>query len=55
LAEAFNQVGWELAKLDRYTQALLYCQRAVALNERNCQDLWIKIFCGRSDHGFCAQ
>jgi DNA-binding SARP family transcriptional activator len=30
-AEALNQVGWELAKLGRYAEALRYCQRAVAL------------------------
>jgi tetratricopeptide (TPR) repeat protein len=34
LADALNQVGWELAKLGRYRQALGYCQRAVALSQQ---------------------
>lgn len=31
-AEAYNHVGWELAMLGSYPQALPYCRRAVALN-----------------------
>jgi tetratricopeptide (TPR) repeat protein len=34
LAEAYNHVGWELAMLGSYPQALRYCQQAVALNRR---------------------
>lgn len=34
LAEALNQVGWDLAQLGRYRQALGYCQRAVTLSHR---------------------
>lgn len=33
-AEALNQVGWELAKLGQYPQALSYCKRAVALGQQ---------------------
>jgi len=33
-AEALNQIGWELARIGRYPQALRYCQRAVALGEQ---------------------
>jgi DNA-binding SARP family transcriptional activator len=33
-AEALNHVGWELAKLGSYPQALRYCQRAVALSRQ---------------------
>jgi transcriptional regulator with XRE-family HTH domain/tetratricopeptide (TPR) repeat protein len=34
LADALNQVGWELALLGCYQQALGYCQRAVALSRQ---------------------
>jgi tetratricopeptide (TPR) repeat protein len=34
LAHAFNQLGWMLAQLGRYRQALPYCQHAVALSQR---------------------
>jgi transcriptional regulator with XRE-family HTH domain/tetratricopeptide (TPR) repeat protein len=34
LADALNQVGWELAVLGRYQQALGYCQQAVALSQQ---------------------
>jgi tetratricopeptide (TPR) repeat protein/transcriptional regulator with XRE-family HTH domain len=34
LADALNQVGWELALVGRYQQALGYCQRAVALSQQ---------------------
>jgi DNA-binding SARP family transcriptional activator len=30
-AQAFNQVGWELAQLGSYPQALRYCRRAIVL------------------------
>jgi DNA-binding SARP family transcriptional activator len=33
-AEALNQRGWALAMLGRYPQALRYCQRAVAMNQK---------------------
>jgi DNA-binding SARP family transcriptional activator len=33
-AEALNHVGWALAMLGSYPQALRYCKRAVALNRR---------------------
>jgi tetratricopeptide (TPR) repeat protein/transcriptional regulator with XRE-family HTH domain len=35
LADALNVVGWELAHLGRYRQALTYCQQALAL----CQQI----------------
>jgi DNA-binding SARP family transcriptional activator/DNA-binding XRE family transcriptional regulator len=34
LAEAYNYIGWELAMLGSYPQALRYCQQAVALNRQ---------------------
>lgn len=34
LADALNTVGWELANLGRYRQALTYCQQAVALSQQ---------------------
>jgi tetratricopeptide (TPR) repeat protein len=33
-AEALNQLGWALAMLGRYPQALRYCQRAVAMSQK---------------------
>ena len=33
-AAALNYIGWQLAMLGRYSQALRYCQRAVALAEQ---------------------
>jgi len=34
LAEALNQVGWDLAQVGRYRRALTYCRRAVTLSHR---------------------